>query len=43
MMRVFQYYYAPQPILLHKFPAEIKSFYMAKCADDERLTESVCV
>ncbi|CAH2051822.1 unnamed protein product, partial [Iphiclides podalirius] len=32
-----------RPILLCKFPAEIKSFYMARCADDRRLTESVDV
>ncbi|KAJ0172966.1 hypothetical protein K1T71_011142 [Dendrolimus kikuchii] len=31
------------PILLCKFPAEIKSFYMARCGDDRRLTESVDV
>ena len=30
-----------RPILLHRFPAEVKSFYMQKCADDRRLTESV--
>lgn len=30
-----------RPILLMKFPASLKSFYMQKCADDERLTESV--
>ncbi|XP_062529086.1 asparagine--tRNA ligase, cytoplasmic isoform X2 [Bombyx mori] len=31
------------PILLCKFPAEIKSFYMSRCVDDRRLTESVDV
>ncbi|XP_047511016.1 asparagine--tRNA ligase, cytoplasmic [Pieris napi] len=31
------------PILLCKFPAEIKSFYMPRCEDDKRLTESVDV
>lgn len=32
-----------KPIMLCKFPAEIKSFYMPRCADDKRLTESVSV
>ncbi|KAI9366035.1 hypothetical protein DFJ73DRAFT_806814 [Zopfochytrium polystomum] len=32
-----------EPILLCKFPVEIKSFYMKRCADDRRLTESVDV
>lgn len=31
------------PILLCKFPAEIKSFYMTRCPEDSRLTESVDV
>ncbi|KAJ3188325.1 hypothetical protein HDU85_005476 [Gaertneriomyces sp. JEL0708] len=32
-----------EPILLCKFPVEIKSFYMKRCVDDRRLTESVDV
>ncbi|KAJ8908018.1 hypothetical protein NDN08_008115 [Rhodosorus marinus] len=30
-----------EPILLCRFPAEMKSFYMKKCPEDPRLTESV--
>jgi len=30
-----------EPILLCRFPAEIKSFYMQKCPENRRLTESV--
>ncbi|KYM87829.1 Asparaginyl-tRNA synthetase, cytoplasmic [Atta colombica] len=32
-----------EPIMLCRFPAEIKSFYMQRCKDDECLTESVDV
>lgn len=32
-----------RPIMLCKFPASLKSFYMQKCDDDRRLTESVDV
>lgn len=32
-----------EPILLCRFPAEIKSFYMKRCPEDKRLTESVDV
>ncbi|XP_003703246.1 asparagine--tRNA ligase [Megachile rotundata] len=32
-----------EPIMLCRFPAEIKSFYMSRCAEDRRLTESVDV
>uniref|UniRef100_UPI00398F7CD0 asparagine--tRNA ligase, cytoplasmic n=1 Tax=Pristiophorus japonicus TaxID=55135 RepID=UPI00398F7CD0 len=32
-----------EPILLCRFPAEIKSFYMQRCPEDCRLTESVDV
>jgi len=30
-----------EPIMLHGFPAHIKAFYMQKCKDDRRFTESV--
>ncbi|OTF71658.1 hypothetical protein BLA29_014771, partial [Euroglyphus maynei] len=29
-----------EPIMLCRFPAEIKSFYMPRCKEDNRLTES---
>lgn len=29
-----------EPVFLTKFPAELKSFYMKRCEEDERLTES---
>lgn len=32
-----------EPILLCRFPTEIKSFYMKRCPEDGRLTESVDV
>ncbi|XP_015379985.1 PREDICTED: asparagine--tRNA ligase, cytoplasmic [Diuraphis noxia] len=32
-----------QPIMLCRFPAEIKSFYMSRCPEDNTLTESVDV
>lgn len=32
-----------EPIMLCRFPTEIKSFYMQRCAEDKRLTESVDV
>lgn len=32
-----------EPIMLCRFPAGIKAFYMAKCPEDEQLTESVDV
>lgn len=32
-----------KPIMLCRFPAEIKSFYMPRCPEDQRLTESVDV
>lgn len=32
-----------KPIMLCRFPASIKSFYMPRCPEDKRLTESVDV
>lgn len=32
-----------QPIMLCRFPYQIKSFYMSRCPEDQRLTESVDV
>ncbi|KAL4660459.1 asparagine-tRNA ligase, cytoplasmic-like [Arapaima gigas] len=32
-----------EPVFLCRFPAEIKSFYMQRCPEDRRLTESVDV
>ncbi|XP_041451147.1 asparagine--tRNA ligase, cytoplasmic-like [Drosophila obscura] len=32
-----------EPIMLCRFPAEIKSFYMSRCPEDKTLTESVDV
>lgn len=30
-----------EPIFLCRFPAEVKSFYMSRCPEDKRITESV--
>jgi asparaginyl-tRNA synthetase len=30
-----------EPIFLCKFPVPLKAFYMAKCPEDPRVTESV--
>lgn len=32
-----------EPIMLCRFPAEIKSFYMSRCPEDNTLTESVSI
>ena len=32
-----------KPIMIIKFPADLKAFYMSRCAEDNRLTESVDV
>lgn len=32
-----------EPVMLCRFPAEIKSFYMSRCPEDNSLTESVSV
>ena len=32
-----------EPIMLCRFPAGIKSFYMSRCPEDNNLTESVSV
>lgn len=32
-----------EPVMLTKFPAGIKAFYMSRCPDDRRVTESVDV
>jgi len=30
-----------EPVMLHRFPSHIKAFYMQRCKDDRRYTESV--
>lgn len=32
-----------EPVMLCRFPAEIKSFYMSRCPEDNTLTESVSI